>query len=175
MSDMLMTPVVHDKSTLDRVHRHARAQNIVLPTFAQLASPHDLPEETHRALAAIPADEPHPLNLFRINWFNAHGGSGLVAQPPYLEVPSSLSGVKARIVVVLGDSFPHDRRAQGARRLCLPGNASCNRPLRSAGKQGNLAVNGKLLPWWYRHIPNSGVQGRRCPAGANEPGAVQLA
>ena len=106
MSDMLMTPDVHDKSILDRAQRHARAQNIVLPTFAQLASPHDLPEETHRALADIPADEPHPLNLFRINWFNAHGGSGLVEQPPYLEVPSSLSGVKARIVVVLGDSFP---------------------------------------------------------------------
>ncbi len=106
MSEMLLLPEVHDQAVRQAALAHAKSQNIVLPTFAQLASPHEIPRETQEALNTVPADEPHPLNLFRINWFNTYDNAGSGQQPCYLELPSSLTGVKARIVVVLGDSFP---------------------------------------------------------------------
>jgi cysteine synthase A len=106
MSEMLMTPNIHDPATLARALDHARSENIVLPTFAQLADPHNISKEILEALKSVPRDEPHPLNLFRINWFNTYSNSEFGAQPAYLEIPESLSGVKARIVVVLGDTFP---------------------------------------------------------------------
>ncbi|MGH1543837.1 MAG: pyridoxal-phosphate dependent enzyme [Arenicella sp.] len=106
MSEMLMKPEVRNQTVLDLALEHARKHNIVLPTFAELASPHGVSKDITEKLKQIPDDEPHPLNLFRINWFNAHEGNESLEHPPYLEVPSSISGVKARIIVVLGDSFP---------------------------------------------------------------------
>jgi len=103
---MLMTPDIHDQTVLNRAVDHAREKQIVLPTFAQLANPHDFPAEVARALESVPADEPHPLNLFRINWYNPHDQRGLLKQPSWIEIPPGVSGVRARIVVVLGDTFP---------------------------------------------------------------------
>ena len=106
MSEMLINPEVQDRDVLNRAISHAKALNIVLPTFAELADPENCSfhqtDKTDNPLV----NEPHAANLYRINWFNQHGGGINYEHPPYLEVPSSLSGVKARIVVVLGDSFP---------------------------------------------------------------------
>lgn len=106
MSEMLMMPTIYDQDTLNRAQDHARKQNIVLPTFAEMACPFGVSSKKRIAMASVPIDEPHPLNLFRINWYNMHCGRGVLEQAPSLEIPSSISGVKARIVVVLGDSFP---------------------------------------------------------------------
>ena len=106
MSDMLMLPEIHDQAVLKRALDHARSENIVLPTFAEMASPSSISAVSADDLSAVPVDEPHPLNLFRINWFNDHDGNQVQGRPAHLEIPSSLSGVKARIIVVLGDTFP---------------------------------------------------------------------
>ena len=102
MSEMVMTPEVEDTEVLDRAIEHARSQGIVLPTFAQMASPPDRGE----SLDDVPVSEPHPANLFRIHWYNQHEGTRTAGVPAHLEIPPAISGVKARIVVILGDTFP---------------------------------------------------------------------
>ena len=103
---MQIMPAIHDAQILESALKHAREQKLVLPTFAELASPHAVRKEIQRSLQDVPRDRPDPLNLFRINWYNAHEGGGLREQPEWLEIPRSVSGVPARILVVLGDTFP---------------------------------------------------------------------
>ena len=106
MSHMLMTPKIQDQTILESAISHARAKGITLPTFAQLACPETIPESIKSALCDVPKDEPHPLNLFRIHWFNALTQSESAQLPAYVELPSSLTGVSARIIVTLGNTFP---------------------------------------------------------------------
>jgi cysteine synthase len=77
-----------------------------LPTFAELARPHIIPATISDALARVGPDEPHPLNLFRVHWFNDLARTAQVTTPVHIELPEALTGVKARIVVALGDRFP---------------------------------------------------------------------
>ncbi|MGZ8612725.1 MAG: pyridoxal-5'-phosphate-dependent protein subunit beta [Actinomycetota bacterium] len=79
---------------------------IVLPTFAQLASPEKIPERVRDALAAVAPDEPHPLNLFRVHWYNDRSRWGRTEVPEHVVLPPELTGVDAKVVVVFGDRFP---------------------------------------------------------------------
>jgi cysteine synthase len=79
---------------------------ILLPTFAELADPSRIAEETRRKLARVDPDAPHPLNLFRVHWYNGADGGAGVAVPEHLVLPEALTGVKARIIVLLGNRFP---------------------------------------------------------------------
>ena len=79
---------------------------IALPTFAQLTDPSLIPRGVREALAEIGPDAAHPLNLFRIHWFNDHRRTGLVPVPQHIVLPPSLTGVESPIVVALGDRFP---------------------------------------------------------------------
>ena len=79
---------------------------IVLPTFEQLADPTTIPSDVRERLADIDPDDAHPLNLFRVHWYNAADRRGSVDVPEHVVLPSSLTGVDARIVVALGDRFP---------------------------------------------------------------------
>jgi len=103
---MLMSHQVEDQEVYQRAIEHTRNKNIVLPTFAQLASPNSIPERIRSALKNVSVNDPDPLNLFRIHWYNAIESSGQGNQPSWLELPPSITGVKARVVVVLGDTFP---------------------------------------------------------------------
>ena len=80
----------------DRNIERLQNRNVVLPTFAQLANPSTIPSEIRSALLAIDPDEPHPLNLFRVHW----------TPGAHIVLPSSLTGVDAKILVLLGDRFP---------------------------------------------------------------------
>src|SRR5207253_2953781 len=84
----------------------ARAKGIVLPTFAELADPTRVPEGVAARLARVGPDEAHPANLFRVHWFNALDRRRRAAVPVHVELPGSLTGVKARMVVTLGALFP---------------------------------------------------------------------
>lgn len=102
MSEMLMTPEIEDAEVLERAIGHARTQGLVLPTFKEMAAPPDCGE----TLDDVPVAEPHPMNLFRIHWYNRHDGTGPAEVPAHVEIPPEISGVRARIVVALGDTFP---------------------------------------------------------------------
>jgi cysteine synthase len=97
---------VVDRGVYENSVARFRQANIVLPTFAQLADPTRIPPAIHEALASIDPDSPHPLNLFRVHWYNGSDRRRLVPTPDHLVLPSSLTGIAAPIVVALGNRFP---------------------------------------------------------------------
>jgi len=104
------------KNTLNR----ARERNIIIPTFEQMKNPASAPEIIKRDLGSIGLWELNPRNLFRITWKNepkeTGGGFGGVN---YLELPKSLTGVEARIIVLIGKWFPTGAHKVGASFGCL--------------------------------------------------------
>lgn len=95
-----------DRSVYERTVDRFREAAIVLPTLAQLADPTGIPEQVVRGLARVGPDEPHPLNLFRVHWFNAADRKRQADIPQHLVLPTALTGVEAPIIVLLGDRFP---------------------------------------------------------------------
>ncbi|HSW19701.1 MAG TPA: pyridoxal-phosphate dependent enzyme [Ramlibacter sp.] len=87
-----------DAKMLARACGQLRAAGAKLPTLSQLASP------VHAAQSA-PRDGSDPDTLWRVHWFNDAAGR-LSAVPSHLVLPPALTGVKARIVVALGNRFP---------------------------------------------------------------------
>ena len=83
-----------------RAIQRARERNIIIPTYAQMKDPSKIPAKIKEELKGIGLWDLHPRNLFRITWKNepvpSGGGFGGVN---FVELPSSLTGTKARIVV----------------------------------------------------------------------------
>ena len=97
---------IDDRAAYDRAVQRFRERRIALPTFAELADPTLIPEAVRSGLATVGPDEAHPLNLFRVHWYNAGDRKGITEVPDHLVLPSSLTGTPARIVVALADRFP---------------------------------------------------------------------
>jgi cysteine synthase len=108
------------KERLDRAVDRMRKQNIILPTFAQMKNPDLIPAKIKTELRSIGLWDVHPRNLFRINWHNEpveKGGS--YGGVNYLELPSSLTGTKARVIALVGKWFPTGAHKVGAAYGCL--------------------------------------------------------
>ena len=101
----LFDEVVDEQALTNTIDRF-RERNIALPTFAQLADPSTMPAGVHDALSGVGADDPDPRNLWRVNWYNDASRVGSTDVPAYLEIPSELSGVDAKILLALGNKFP---------------------------------------------------------------------
>jgi cysteine synthase len=97
---------VVDRDVYGRTVDRFREAGILLPTFAQLATPASIPAEIRHALAAVKADEADPRNLFRVHWYNDGGRTGQATVPGHVVLPGELTGVDARIVIAVGDLFP---------------------------------------------------------------------
>jgi cysteine synthase len=95
-----------DPTAVEHTVERFRTAGIVLPTFAQLADPTTIPAPVGRRLASVDPDAPDPLNLFRAHWFNGPDRRSVVDVPAHVVLPSSLTGVAAPIVVLIGDRFP---------------------------------------------------------------------
>jgi cysteine synthase A len=110
--------VIQDRR--QRAIQRARERNIVIPTFTQMKDPSKVPAKVKEELKSIGLWDVHPRNLFRITWKNEPkpkgGGFGGVN---YLELPPSLTGVPARIVVLVGKWFPTGAHKVGAAFGCL--------------------------------------------------------
>jgi cysteine synthase len=108
------------KDRLERAVKRAQARDILIPTYAQMRDPARIPESVKSELAGIGLWDLAPRNLFRINWHNQPqakgGGYGPVN---YLELPSSLTGVPARIIALVGKWFPTGAHKVGAAFSCL--------------------------------------------------------
>lgn len=110
---------INEKQLANAVQR-AKEKNIIIPTFAQQKNPDLIPGEIKDELKSIGLEDLHPRNLFRITWKNEpkkHGG--LYTGVNYVEIPPEISGVKARIFVVLGHWFPIRAHKVGATFGCL--------------------------------------------------------
>ncbi len=108
------------KDRRKRAVQRARERNIVIPTFTQMKEPSKVPARVKAELARIGLWDVAACNLFRITWHNqpkeSGGGFGGVN---YLELPSSLTGVPARIIVLVGKWFPTGSHKVGAAFGCL--------------------------------------------------------
>ncbi|HYT81224.1 MAG TPA: pyridoxal-phosphate dependent enzyme, partial [Actinomycetota bacterium] len=95
-----------DRSVYERALGRFKEAKVALPTFAELSDPVKVPDRVRAALGAVGPDEPHPLNLYRVHWYNGPNRTEQVDVPAYLDLPGELTGTDARIVVALGDRFP---------------------------------------------------------------------
>jgi cysteine synthase len=105
---------------LGRAVQRARERQIIIPTFAQMKDPALIPAAVKARLSDIGLWDITSLNLFRITWKNEPlaqgGGFGGVN---YLELPSTLTGVPARIIALVGKWFPTGAHKVGASFGCL--------------------------------------------------------
>ncbi len=100
--------------------RRAREQKIIIPTFAEQKDPSNVPDDIKNRLKEAGLWEINPVNLFRATWKNeptAHGGG--FGGVNYMEIPSEISGVKARIFALVGKWFPTGAHKVGAAFGCL--------------------------------------------------------
>ncbi|GAB4503146.1 MAG: pyridoxal-phosphate dependent enzyme [Anaerolineales bacterium] len=103
-----------------RAIQRARERDIVIPTFAQMKDPSKISAKVKEELKGIGLWDVHPRNLFRITWHNEPtakgGGFGGVN---WMELPPALTGVPARIIVLVGKWFPTGAHKVGAAFGCL--------------------------------------------------------
>ena len=99
----------------------AKENNIIIPTIAQMQNPDLIPEKIKEKLTHTGLWDVDPVNLFRVTWKNEAKESGGLFQetPNYIEFPSALTGVKARIVAMVGKWFPTGCHKVGASFGCL--------------------------------------------------------
>jgi cysteine synthase len=108
------------KDRRKRAIQRAREKNIIIPTYAQMKDPSKVPAKVKQELAKIGLWDVAPRNLFRITWHNEPKDSGgAFGGVNTLELPSSLTGVPARIVVLVGKWFPTGAHKVGAAFGCL--------------------------------------------------------
>ncbi|PKN94437.1 MAG: pyridoxal-5-phosphate-dependent protein subunit beta [Chloroflexi bacterium HGW-Chloroflexi-6] len=103
-----------------RAIQRAKERKIIIPTYAQMKDPAQIPAKVKEELTRIGLWDIHPLNLFRISWKNepkaSGGGFGGVN---YIELPSALTGTPARIIAIVGKWFPTGAHKVGAAFSCL--------------------------------------------------------
>lgn len=99
------------KRTVERM----RERNIILPTYEEMRNPDRIPGKIKDELKGVGLWDFNPRNLFRISWKNEAvrfgGGFGAVN---YIELPKEITGVSARIIVLLGKYFPTGSHKVGA-------------------------------------------------------------
>ncbi|PWB52341.1 MAG: pyridoxal-5-phosphate-dependent protein subunit beta [Anaerolineales bacterium] len=109
-----------DKDRRKRAIQRVREQNIIIPTYAMMKDPSLVPDRVKAELGKIGLWDVNARNLFRITWHNdpvaKGGGFGGVN---YLELPSTLTGTSARIIVLVGKWFPTGAHKVGAAFGCL--------------------------------------------------------
>ena len=98
--------------------RRCKERGIILPTIRQQMFPQTIPDAIKQRIQPIGLWDIDPLNLFRITWKNDIT-TGLFGKPDYFEIPSSLTGVKARIIGMVGKYFPTGAHKVGAAYGCL--------------------------------------------------------
>jgi cysteine synthase len=115
-----MIDLTVNEDALNRAVEQARRRNIIIPTLQQMIDPTQIPGSIQEKLGGVGLWDLNPLNLFRITWKNeptAHGGG--FGGVNYLEFPPELTGVEARIVMLVGKWFPTGAHKVGAAFGCL--------------------------------------------------------
>lgn len=107
---------------MKKTARICRERNIIIPTFKQMKNPSLIPQKIKDKLKKKGLWDVDSVNLFRITWKNnpvEAGGDGLFGKVNFMEIPSSITGVKARIIGLVGKYFPTGAHKVGAAFGCL--------------------------------------------------------
>ncbi len=95
-----------DRAVYDRNLERIRGAGVTLPRIAELADPVARLAGRSAELSAVDPDAPDPGNLFRVHWHNDAPRRALAAAPEHVVLGPELTGVEAKIIVVLGNRFP---------------------------------------------------------------------
>ncbi len=95
-----------DQTTYQQTVERFRESSIRLPKIMELADPVTIAGSLRKDLPEVDPDAPDARNLFRVHWHNDASRRGFAEVPGHIVLPSSLTGVDAKIVVALGNRFP---------------------------------------------------------------------
>ncbi|MFH2051449.1 MAG: pyridoxal-5-phosphate-dependent protein subunit beta, partial [bacterium] len=107
-----------DEKTRARAAERCRERGITIPTLAMMKDPGLVPSDIKAKLQGVGLWDIDPLNLYRITWKN-DPETGLFNQGNWVEFPSELTGVSARIIGLVGKWFPTGAHKVGAAFGCL--------------------------------------------------------
>ncbi|NTV74144.1 MAG: pyridoxal-5-phosphate-dependent protein subunit beta, partial [Holophaga sp.] len=108
----------YNEEVVKRTAKRCKDRGIIIPTFAQMRHPETAPESVKARLKNVGLWDVDPANLFRITWKN-DPETGLFGGPNHLEIPREITGVKARIIGLVGKYFPTGAHKVGAAFACL--------------------------------------------------------
>ncbi len=98
--------IIKNHASYDRNRQHLADAGVVLPRLADLADPVQRLANKTASIVGIDPDSPDAVNLFRVHWHNDESRRGLAAVPGHIVLGPELTGVEAKIIVVLGNRFP---------------------------------------------------------------------
>ena len=112
--------MTNSEKILDKTVRRCAERGVTIPTFAQLRDPSKIPPAVKARLGSVGMNDLDPANLYRITWKNepVEKGGGF-NRGNWIEFPSALTGVSARIVGLVGRHFPTGAHKVGAAFGCL--------------------------------------------------------
>ncbi len=109
---------VYDEKKLANAVKRCKERNIIVPTFAQMKDPSKVPDKVKKTLEGVGLWDLESQNLFRITWKNDME-TGQFGGVNFMELPSELTGVDARIIGIIGKYFPTGAHKVGATFGCL--------------------------------------------------------
>ena len=103
------------KKVLENTIKRCRERDIIIPTYEEMRNPEQVPQGIKGELANIGLWDLHSRNMFRITWKNepVKSGGGFDGVN-YMELPEEITGVKARIFILIGKWFPTGSHKVGA-------------------------------------------------------------
>ena len=107
--------MMNKEKVLQNTIQRCREQHLILPTYKQMRNPELIPQKIKDKLKGIGLWDLNSLNLFRINWKNEpvkNGGS--FGGVNYIELPTELTGIKAKVILLVGKYFPTGAHKVGA-------------------------------------------------------------
>jgi len=107
-----------NKEIRNKTAKRCRERGITIPTFRQMRNPELIPDNIKSKLKGVGLWDVNPVNLFRISWKN-NINTGLYGDVNYFEIPKEITGVKARIIGLVGKYFPTGAHKVGAAFGCL--------------------------------------------------------
>jgi len=109
-----------NQEQLARTVARAREKHIIIPPMAWQKDPAQIPAVVKEKLRDVDLWDVNSWNLFRITWKNQPTKSGGGFGPVNMfEVPRELTGVRARIIGLVGKWFPTGAHKVGATYGCL--------------------------------------------------------
>jgi len=95
-----------NESVISKTSEYFKRNGIILPKISNLCNPDSIDEDIKNKLKSIHKDSIHPLNLFRVHWFNNRDHSSFSNIPEHIVLSSEFTGVEAKIIVNIGRLFP---------------------------------------------------------------------